>query len=208
MYILQNGPNKEQMCSYKKRRDSNSFKKSQGVHHHMFDIQCYFQRAEEQIQNQIETKKLFVEFVFKTNLSFRNATNNETMQLLNSFIRYGFSLAKSQFDSLNKNNLWAYHNRHRMRDEFIDYSNHYCNKKLKEFAKVKVHLSVDSSTINHIQTIDVVLLCNKTDKQVESLLYKKLIMPNSTYIEYKDSIINALQELANSDVNVLSIVSD
>ena len=208
MYISQSGPNKGQRCNYERRSDSKSFKETGGVHQHAFDIQCYFQKAEHKTLAQIEIRNNFLIFLSKTNLSFRQAASKETSQLLNSFIRYGFSLGKSQINNLDEENLWTYNNRQQIRDDLIHYSDQYCSNKLREFSKGKVHLSIDSTTINHIQTVDIVLLCNKENYQVESLLYKELILKNSSYIEYKFSMIDVLEELKGSGIRVLSIVSD
>ena len=206
-FISQKGASKGQRCSYEKRRDSASFKRSQGIHQHMFDIKCFFTKAKHQTMAQIELRNNFFHFLSSSNISFRQATSSCTIQLLNSFIQYGFSLGRSKSDSLDQNDLWGYNDRHSLRNDFIDYSNGYCTTKLQEFKRGKVRISIDSSTINHIQTVDIVLLCHKPDKQVESLLYKELII-NPTALEYRNSIVNILQSLDNIGINVISIISD
>lgn len=202
---IENGTNRR--CTYERRADSSTFKKSKGYHLHTYDIQSYFISKNRPSKEKQDMNRKFLEFIAKSNISIRKCVSETSVDFFNSCILYGYSIGKSQSE-ITESDLWDFTNRTSLRDEIIQRSQEHCRTELNNFRTGITHLSIDSSTINRKSLVDIILICNFHNRPVKTLIYDNHELKSSNLTEYKRIALNTIAKLYAENIKVMSIVSD
>ena len=89
----------------------------------------------------------------------------------------------------------------------MECSNSYLTQKLAELRNCEVSISIDSAVINHVSTLDVILIAHSYSG-CETVLYKEIVMSRCGIEDYQREIGRIISELEKHRIKVNAIVSD
>lgn len=96
---IENGTNRR--CTYERRADSSTFKKSKGYHLHTYDIQSYFISKNRPSKEKQDMNRKFLEFIAKSNISIRKCVSEtSSISLIHAYCM-DIQLGKVNQKSLN-----------------------------------------------------------------------------------------------------------
>ena len=188
--------------------DTNFIKDFNGVHSHFYSITAFCESTSKFSPEIQQLTSKFYHFNSSSNISLRKAVSECTTDFINSLIGYGFRIGKSGIPKLTSDYLWNIPSRNSLRNDLIKYSQKLCIERLEEFKNGYVHISVDSTTINHKSIVDIILICFKPSTEEKTLLLKEVILKKSTAKDYRNEIVSTISVLKEKDITVYSIVSD
>lgn len=209
-FVFGPGPNNGKQCAFCRRMDSAVFTSKGGKHEHYPDIQAFFQVARSQPDGAYkELLEKYALFVAKSNMSLRAGASDTARDFIESAIRWGFAMGRSDPSQERREEFWNIRNRDQLRQCVLQVSDEIRLRKLKEFAGHEVSLSIDASTIGHQQVVDAILISHSYGGHCDKLLYREALMPNSSASTYREKLLSILYDLHdNFHINVNTIVGD
>ena len=205
-HICQTGMYAGQMCTWKARSDSTAITRQKGTHKHQYTIDVFARRAVGCPSAELQTK--FARFIARANISLRAGSSTEAIEFINEVIQYGYGLGRQKSGNLASTDLWNVGSRKGLRDIIIDTSDRILRTGLVEFKSMEVNLVVDGATINHVETLDFILIAHGYRNVCKSLLFKTVEMKSCTSDDYRLAVLTVMKELDDKGVTLCAITAD